>query len=85
MAEEDSDTVVITDSGGHQKTIEKMREDDSEPTPREKYQSAIFQLISDIQANAPCLAFVSFCIGCANLPIHFMLLAGATCKVNHAA
>ena len=83
MAEEDSDTVVVTGSGGFEKTVEKiMEDDDSEPSPREKYKSAILQLISDIQGNAPYLAFASFCIGCANVPIHFMLLAGATCKVT---
>ena len=82
MAEEDSDTVVVTGSGGFEKTVEKIMEDDSEPSPREKYKSAILQLISDIQGNAPYLAFASFCIGCANVPIHFMLLAGATCKVT---
>lgn len=80
MAEENTDTVIVTGSGGFEKTVEKIAEDESEPSPREKYKSAILQLISDIQANAPYLAFVSFCIGCANVPIHFMLLAGATCK-----
>ena len=81
MAEEESDTVVVTGSGGFEKTVEKI-EDEFEPSPREKYKSAIMQLISDIQANAPYLAFVSFCIDCANVPIHFKLLAGATCKVT---
>lgn len=74
--------MVITGNGGFEKTVENIMEDSSEPSPREKYKSAIFQLISDIQANAPYLAFASFCIGCANLPIHFMLLCGATCKVT---
>ena len=83
MAEENTDTVIVTGRGGFEKTVEKITDDESEPSPREKYKSAILQLISDIQANAPYLAFVSFCIGCANVPIHFMLLAGATCKVQY--
>ena len=38
---------------------------------------AIFQLLNDIEAKAPLLAFVSFCLGCINVPLYLFLLIGA--------
>jgi len=41
------------------------------------YKLAIFQLLNDIEAKAPLLAFVSFCLGCVNVPLYLFLLIGA--------
>ena len=41
------------------------------------YRLAIFQLLNDIEAKAPLLAFVSFCLGCVNVPLYLFLLIGA--------
>jgi len=41
------------------------------------YKLAIFQLLNDIEAKAPLLAFVSFCLGCINVPLYLFLLIGA--------
>ena len=47
------------------------------------FRLAIFQLLDDIEAKAPQLAFFSFCMGCTNVPLHLMLLIGATFKKSY--
>ena len=41
---------------------------------------AIFQLLDDTEDMAPCLAFFSFVMGCANVPLNIFLIAGALCR-----
>ena len=38
---------------------------------------AIFQFLDDTQRITPILAFISFCLGCLNVPLHLLLLGGA--------
>ena len=47
------------------------------------FRLAIFQLLDDIEAKAPQLAFFSFCMGCLNIPLHLMLLTGAIFKKSY--
>lgn len=42
-----------------------------------KYKLAIFQFLDDTQRITPTLAFISFCLGCLNVPLHLLLLGGA--------
>jgi len=42
-----------------------------------KYKLAIFQFLDDTQRITPILAFISFCLGCLNVPLHLLLLGGA--------
>ena len=44
---------------------------------------AIFQLLDDIEDKSRELAFFSFCMGCLNVPLHLMLLIGATFKKSY--
>lgn len=46
-------------------------------TPRQAYRLAIFQLLDDTEDLAPCMAFFSFVMGCANVPLNIFLIAGA--------
>jgi len=46
-------------------------------TPKQKYRLAIFQLLDDTENMAPCMAFFSFVMGCANVPLNIFLIAGA--------
>ena len=41
------------------------------------YRLAIFQLLDDTENMAPCMAFFSFVMGCANVPLNIFLIAGA--------
>lgn len=41
---------------------------------------AIFQLLDDTEDMAPCMAFFSFLMGCANVPLNIFLIAGACCR-----
>merc|ERR1719464_1021728 len=47
------------------------------------YKLAIFQLLDDIEDKSRELAFFSFCMGCLNVPLHLMLLIGATFKKSY--
>jgi len=49
-------------------------------TPRQAYRLAIFQLLDDTEDMAPCMAFFSFLMGCANVPLNIFLIAGACCR-----
>ena len=41
------------------------------------FRLAIFQLLDDTENMAPCMAFFSFVMGCANVPLNIFLIAGA--------
>ena len=41
------------------------------------FRLAIFQFLDDTQRITPILAFISFCLGCLNVPLHLLLLGGA--------
>jgi len=49
-------------------------------TPRQAYRLAIFQLLDDTEDMAPCMAFFSFVMGCANVPLNIFLISGALCR-----
>ena len=46
-------------------------------TPGQTYKLAIFQLLDDLERVTPCLAFISFCMGCINVPLDLLLIGGA--------
>ena len=41
------------------------------------FRLAIFQFLDDTERMTPILAFISFCLGCLNVPLHLLLLGGA--------
>ena len=43
----------------------------------DNFRLAIFQFLDDTQRITPILAFISFCLGCLNVPLHLLLLGGA--------
>lgn len=46
------------------------------PTSAETYRVALFQLLDDTEMAAPCLALFSFAMGCLNVPLNVLLIAG---------
>lgn len=72
-------TTISTPSSGNNNSIVSTNNAPNVETftPRPTYRLALDQLLEDTENIAPCMAFFSFAMGCVNIPLNILLIAGA--------